>query len=296
VGHNIPFAPTYRKGFQHRVFETLQTFRSGDTRSSKLYTSLVALISPGIYFLIFLSFVAARSWDDIYNATINALKDSSQDDMVEIVHRSQEKSSHRPPIGIRRIIYSKMTDLRQQAGGISVSALNPEAAPFLPQVNKEPAEPPAHNYEQDPTVVPENVEDDMVHGQTTDTEDTAHEIPEVETKEWTEKETIAAIMIQKTWIAYRKRCEPQEDALEHKLSIVFVSCLKEARKVRNGLYKKLFLGPLPHVLLWLQEVEQIMYMAKAETKRLLHDTKTTPEEYERLDEQLTKNKYVRLVS
>ncbi|PBK79680.1 hypothetical protein ARMGADRAFT_118281 [Armillaria gallica] len=214
---------------------------------------------------------AGDSWDKLADIICGSLKNDNMDKMVQLFHRSRAPTKVCALPGVRQLVYTDFTDIRAQLG---------LTAPTSTQANS-------------PYVkVPQRKEPD---DEAKEVEETAGEdadaIPaqEMTTPDATEREIAAASLFQRVYrkvLRHRRGIARRGTAGLH--AQIHAACLKEVSQLGDspGLYLRLFLGPLPHILVCLETVRIDTLSQKKKTKDRLKQP-CTPIEYGALGDMLT---------
>ncbi|KAJ3908266.1 hypothetical protein F5879DRAFT_367138 [Lentinula edodes] len=260
------------------------------------------------------SYVEARSWNNLASAVRQSTKGSAMDEMVNVVHKDRYDHTRYSPPGVRVVIYDKIEDLPK----LLVGAISPVGtttnAPIKFQVlkaTKTTAEPllskvmsvddklveaviAAGEHDPDTSVVASDVElDEQV-------EDVAQQaipfsidgplVDETEILEPTENEHRNATIIQLAYRHYISRKTKERS----QLAVSRDKWFNEYSKVINiqgGRYRKMMLGPLPHILVFIDLLHIGTQELKNSTKKRLR-LPLKSEEADSLDKQLTRTNNV----
>ncbi len=202
------------------------------------------------------------------------------DEMMQLFHRSRAPTKVCALPGVRQLVYTDFTDIRAQLG-LTASTSTQANSPYVkvPQ-RKEP-------------------DDEAKEVEETAGED-ADAIPaqEMTTPDATEREIAAAYLFQRVYrkvLRHRRGIARRGTAGLH--AQIHAACTKEVSQLGDnpGIYLRLFLGPLPHILVCLETVRIDTLSQKKKTKDRLKQP-CTPIEYGGLGDMLTQTKYVFLVT
>ncbi|KAJ3739795.1 hypothetical protein DFH05DRAFT_1546449 [Lentinula detonsa] len=262
-----------------------------------------------------ISYVEARSWDDIAHAVRHSTEGSAMDEMVNIVHKDRYDNTRFSPRGVRVVVYEKIETLPNLligaippvASSINVGAPTDALILKTPEAPTEPA--PTQTAKVDEAILIEitaaSGAKDADHEIVTDldadesVEDVAQQaIPhttdsvdgplmdEPEIPEATENERRSAMVIQQAYRQYLSRKAKQHPT---QLAVTRDKLFSEYMKVnavQDGHYRKMMLGPLPHVIVFLDLLYIGILESKNNTKkRLLSHLKS--EEADLMDTLLT---------
>ncbi|KAF9067282.1 hypothetical protein BDP27DRAFT_1328979 [Rhodocollybia butyracea] len=261
------------------------------------------------------SYVEACSWNDLARTVRNSTKGSAFDEMVNIQHTSRYDSTRHSPGGVRTVIYNKIEDIPK----LLVGAISPIAPPN-PHLPVRILKPPRTNTSPTSLAMPApltwksmgpqiqapskviteaaaNTEVELEEQSEEQIEDVAQQaipfsfstngpvVDQLHIHEPTENEHRQASVIQEAYKRYASRRMKQRTQLAISREKWFMSFL-EMDSLQPGRYRKMLLGPLPHVLVWLDLLYNGAHESKAKTKkrtRLLLKS----EELDLLDTQLT---------
>jgi hypothetical protein len=216
-------------------------------------------------------FLYSQNWDDVAKATRRSLKDSTTDEMIQLVHSSRATEvSHQPPLyGVRRLTYEATERLlividavnRDEDEHVAVDEADEELAsvePQAPELDEEPGMP--------------------------------SEIPKVEAVVYDEEHHAAATFCQRRWRMKKSLREREISCRKLRSDLfqgTFQSCLTQAPNIASSRsYVKYFLGPLPHILLCLNIVTKRAHdLKKQSRKQRLQDN----QDYLLLEDKLMRN-------
>ncbi|KAJ4470931.1 hypothetical protein J3R30DRAFT_3531939 [Lentinula aciculospora] len=291
----------------------------GELRSRILneITSLRTVRQPETQFSFrYKNYVEAGCWDHIANAVRHSTEGSAMDEMVNVVHRDRYDNRRHSPSGVRIVVYDKIETLPQLLIGAipPVAPSNHDNAPRNVQILRAFGMPsstqvvgPATDVEATPMEdavtsgddhtdnVPKvmNAEsgeqvEDVAQQVIPHSNDNAFDGPLVETvvHEATEDEHRNATIIQKAYKQYSSHKAKQRTQLTVSRDKRFNEYLK-INDIQDGRYRKMMLGPLPHILVFLDYLHIGTYELKNSTKQRLR-LRLQSEEIDSLDKQLTK--------
>ncbi|KAE9400954.1 hypothetical protein BT96DRAFT_620070 [Gymnopus androsaceus JB14] len=287
---------------------------------SKIYEDITYLrkTEPNVVFpATYRSYIEARSWDDLAFAVRNSTKNSAMDEMVNIVHKNRYNSSRPHPRVVRLVVYDKIEDLpKLLTGSIPPVVPSPNAPPSraIPRIlralsgHAQPL-PPSLSYVVPNTVGAETgtavttvVEADPGTANDADMEPEEEQIEDVapqaipfsiigplldqpDIPEPTEDEHRNATIIQLAYRKYWSHKGNRQTQVAVSRDKWFYDCLK-MDSIKPGRYRKMMLGPLPHILVGLE----LIYMGTQESKSNTKKRTRLPlksEELDLLDKQLT---------
>ncbi|KAK0232768.1 hypothetical protein IW262DRAFT_22523 [Armillaria fumosa] len=214
---------------------------------------------------------AGESWDRLADVICGSLKNDIMDEMIQLFHQSRAPMKVRALPGVRQLVYSDFMDIRAQIGFTASTSTQANSSYVKVPQREEP-------------------DDEAKEVEETASED-ADAIPtqEMVTPDATEREIAAASLFQRV---YRK-------VLRHRRGIarrgteglhaqIYAACTKEVSQLGDnpGIYLRLFLGPLPHILVCLETVRIDTMTQKKKTKDRLKQP-CTPIEYGALGDMLT---------
>ncbi|KAK0207600.1 hypothetical protein IW262DRAFT_1469183 [Armillaria fumosa] len=194
----------------------------------------------------------SRSWDELAEVIRHSLQYEAEDEMIQLVHWSETPEQHNPLPGVRQLLYRDLTDIQAQLG-LSVSTSTPTASPHIE--------------------VPERKETDADASEVKEVGNTqeaeAIPAPDTTTPGRMEREIAATLLFQRL---YRKVLHHRRGVAKRGIAglhaEIYASCIKEVSRLGDnpGLYLRLFLGPLPHVLVCLETVRMDTYNHRMKTK------------------------------
>ncbi|KAF5345188.1 hypothetical protein D9758_009703 [Tetrapyrgos nigripes] len=260
----------------------------------KILACITSLRIEGhVHPLMYSRYVQADSWDALSVVVRRSMTGNEMDEMVQLLHRSRIPTQVQPIAGVRQIVYDRVSDIP----GILVdsasrmqhtlvpgrSRLNPSAASFVPLIASLAG-------------AEESKEDETDNEQVEDVE--AQELPtaalpvgeEPEILEPTELEHRIASFIQ---TKYRSRMSARKAAKGRYAQIrdsFWHQCLEQLADILpSGVYRKMLLGPLPHIWAVLEYMNvQTLELKHSTRKRMGLKVVLNPEEWDRLDKQLTR--------
>jgi hypothetical protein len=207
--------------------------------------------------------------------------------MIQLYHESKKPGRYDPPAGVRRVFYKAIEDvprlLSEASAPSFLSSLRADAPAFvprqIPKVDDERAtevpssEDPSAGAEVHEDIEEPEVDHTDVMNSTTAIETIANTALLDTNKLPSEEEIHATGVFQ---MAYRKvlirrsRRKATKTVAEASRTSFFEACLAEASRMDwpyGGYYRKLFLGPLPHVLVCLSGVNSYLVGAKDKAKK-----------------------------
>jgi hypothetical protein len=222
----------------------------------------------------------------------HSVGDSLLDGLVKLEHASKKRDS--PPGWARAVNYQFAAQIpeimRTGAGGLSY--LRPDAAPFVPR-----------------EITPENVADAAESENQADEDDAQAQdatddiVEEVDEEAISQAVTSDALLVttysdehraavRKIWSAYRlfhsKRQAESKGGLTASRNLLYKECLAELATLEfpRTYYRRLFLGPLPHILLCLRAAHDHAWKSKNVVKNRMKVAKHL--DYEELMDSQTK--------
>ncbi|KAJ3997585.1 hypothetical protein F5050DRAFT_1750599 [Lentinula boryana] len=322
AGNNVPIRA--RTVFISRVCRAIcllgYNIGNDSLRSNILteMTSLRKLQRPDIQFpLLYRKYVEAHLWKDLASAVRRSTNGSAMDEMVNVVHKGRHDHTRYSPPGVRVVVYDKVEDIPSLLIGTippvasaitdvprDIQILEASKAPVetlaspLPfkqlawktmHVEDKPVE--AVAFTADPDASAANLEEELEE----QIEDVAQQaipfsingplVDETEIPEPTEHEHRNATIIQQAYRRYAHRKAKQRTQLAVSRNKWFNEYLK-LDDIQNGRYRKMMLGPLPHIMVFLDLLHIGTQDSKNSTKRRLR-LPLISEEAGLLDKQLT---------
>ncbi|KAK0207928.1 hypothetical protein DFS33DRAFT_393620 [Desarmillaria ectypa] len=228
---------------------------------------------------------ASRSWDELAEVICCSIQYGAKDEMIRLVHQSRIPEKQHALLKVRQLVYGDFTDIRAQLGPTK-STSTPATSPHIEVTEqKEPDGDASKVKEMENTQEAEAVEE--AAGEDVAVVD-AIPAQDMTTPGPTEKEIAAASLIQRV---YRKILRHRRGVAKRGMAglhaQIYASCTEEVSRLGDnpGLYPRLFLGPLPHILVCLQTVCIDTLNHKTKTKDRLKKCK--PNEYNALGDLLT---------
>ncbi|SJL05199.1 uncharacterized protein ARMOST_08565 [Armillaria ostoyae] len=234
-------------------------------------------------------YAASYSWDELAKVVRRSLQYDTMDKMIHLVHQSNPAKKYNLE-GVHQLVYNDFADIRVQLGPTCTARASTQAT--LPHIEVPQREEPdgdnggeAEEVEDSQEVVEEAVEETAGEdGVAVD----AIPVQEMTAPEATEREIAAASLIQRVYrkvLGRRRGVAKKGKAGLH--AQIYTSCIGAVSHFGDnpGLYLRLFLGPLPHILVCLETVRADTLGHKNETKARLK--KCSPNEYGTLDDLLT---------
>ncbi|KIK71556.1 hypothetical protein GYMLUDRAFT_33762 [Collybiopsis luxurians FD-317 M1] len=258
-------------------------------------TSLRKVKAPETLFPAAYRFYAeANCWEDLARALHQSTTRSSMDEMINIAHKDRYDDNRRSPRNVRTVVYDNIMDLPKLLIGAMAPIVPSSHATRPAQVLKAPQSgvPPASLLPQvqsnagtignetqriedakvdvivDDTGAPENEPDDQIEDVAQQAIPTSVEGPltdQLDIPEPTEQEYQSASIIQQAYRLYstRKTKRPTQIAVSrNKHFTAFVQL-----DIQPGHYRKMMLGPLPHVLVFLELFYMGILDLKANTRK-----------------------------
>ncbi|KAK0444909.1 uncharacterized protein EV420DRAFT_1721414 [Desarmillaria tabescens] len=229
---------------------------------------------------------ASRSWDELVEVICHSIEYDAKDETIQLVHQSRTPEKKPTSLQVRQLVYRDFTDIQAQLA-LTKSASTPATSPHKIHEQKEPDGDASKAKGTEDTQEAKAVEEAAGEGvEVVDTIPTQ----DMTTPDPTEREIAAASLIQR---AYRKvlRCRRgvAERGTAGLRAQIYASCTEEVSRLgdKPGLYLRLFLGPLPHILVCLEIVCIDTHKHKTKTKSRL-SKKCTSDEYGALGDLLTK--------
>ncbi|PBL01521.1 hypothetical protein ARMGADRAFT_984178 [Armillaria gallica] len=236
---------------------------------------------------------ASNSWDNIADVIRCSLQDDTMDEMVQLFHGSRAPTKIRTMLGVRQIVYSDFADIRVQLG-LTAPAWTQITSPHIEVSEREEPDSDGEVEEVEHTQEAEAVEETV--GEDAAATD-AIPTQEMTVPEPTEREIAAASLIQQVYkkvLRHRRGVAKRGTGGLH--AQIYASCTKEVSRLGDnpGLYLRLFLGPLPHILVCLETVRIDALNQKKKTKDRLKDC--SHNEYNAVDDLLTQTNKVNKVA
>lgn len=202
---------------------------------------------------------ARNSWDELAKAIRRSLQHDTMDEMIHLLHKSKVQATQRSAsIGVRQVVYNNLADVQE--------LLNP-----------------AHNQFESQSSLDEEADRE---------EDSVYEmgnVTPIQNITATEREIAAASLFQRV---YRKVLRHRQGVAKGGITglraQVYASCTEEVSRLGDnpGIYLRLFLGPLPHILVCLEIVRVDTISHKMKAKDRLRMSRSS-DEYNTLDDLLT---------
>ncbi|KAJ3877376.1 hypothetical protein F5051DRAFT_453113 [Lentinula edodes] len=261
-------------------------------------------------------YVEARQWSDIAHAVRHSTRGSTMDEMINVVHKDRYNNTRFAPSGVRIVVYDKIESLPQllvegippAAPSINDNAprdvrLRATAAPFessltqftsvTVQAEATPGQGDSDDVTMDLNTEPiEQVEDVAQQTIPSSIDNTLDNplVQEPEILEATEDEHQNATIIQQAYRRYSTRKVKERTQLSVSRDKWFDEYLK-MKGVPDGRYRKMMLGPLPHILVFIDLLHIGTQELKNSTKKRLR-LPLKSEEADSLDKQLTRTNNV----
>lgn len=251
--------------------------------------------------MLFPSYVSATSWDHLARAVRHSASRTKLDEMIELWDASKGTTPSRI-FDVRRVFYETISDIPALLRGEKptlvpvTSSIPPQIPsaevptesgrdPASEEVDPQPEDPPfdeedAGSTQMDDGEDMEDMDADLMGADDIKVDTEEHGMAHVE---FTEDEKKAAHIIQQAYRAHAARLEsPRLTASQAIRQRIVSNCFKVDMKVEwpdpRGYYRKLFRGPLPHLLVCLEGMKDHFH---AEKKRAAKRTQEV--QHEELD-------------
>ncbi|KAK0443136.1 uncharacterized protein EV420DRAFT_1649415 [Desarmillaria tabescens] len=230
---------------------------------------------------------ASDSWDKLAKVIRRSLQSDTMDEMILLIHQSRVPGQRHALLGVRQLVYSDFADIQAQLGLTqAVPATSPTTSSHLEvpgQVADGDGEVEDMEDAQEAEAVEETAGDDAVAVN-------AIPVQDMTAPEPTEREIAAAFLIQRVYrrvLRHRRGIAKRGRAGLH--AQIYASCTKEVSRLGDnpGLYLRLFLGPLPHILVCLEIIRIDTLSQKKKMKNGLKGHEASPDEIATLDDLLT---------
>ncbi|KAI3622615.1 hypothetical protein WG66_015967 [Moniliophthora roreri] len=282
LAHNIYNGNIVRSTFITRICRAFALFgynyHNGTIRQAIFYalTALRDCDPPPPPSAPWSRYAFAEDWSAIAKIVRNSANSNPTDEMVHLLHASRLPASPPPNFAnVRYIVYNRLDEL-----------------PHLLRRQDTPLQHPltAMSTDLDENDA-ENMETEDAHVHMEDGDDTQHaaapdEDPNIMSAEEREQEKRVLSRLPSIYRENRWRRQGSQTRMAERRNEFFLSCLKVARDIPSGRYRKMALGPLPHVLSSLQAIYELMHDFKRKTKDWMKQP-LDHEELDRLDQQLT---------
>ncbi|OCH88979.1 hypothetical protein OBBRIDRAFT_757238 [Obba rivulosa] len=238
--------------------------------------AVTSIRKPGRTFPPLISdYVLARHWSDLARTARQSCAGSTLDEMIQL-HDAAKTNPNQPTLPhVRRVIYESIDEvpaLLRSGGRMKPStSLRADAMPFTPAQKDKETEVVAESEE---TIEEEQADDvDGSHGfeqEEAAMEDIVTTIEEEQATVPTEKDVSAACKIQ---AVYRRhlatRREAPKSTLQDMRRRIFSACLGRSVQLEwpHKLYKMLFLGPVPHLLVCLESLHGYIFTEKDQARK-----------------------------
>ncbi|KAJ3758111.1 hypothetical protein EV360DRAFT_83381 [Lentinula raphanica] len=249
-------------------------------------------------------YVDARFWPHLASAVRQSTKYSPMDEMINVVHKDRYDSKRFSAAGVRVVVYDNIEDLPKLLVGAipPVTVINaPRNVQILeaPKVAGHGSSSVMRHAEEPIKIAPpeDDLDSSTAHAEEEldeQVEDVAEQaIPfsvdgplvyEPEITEPTEHEHLNATVIQQAYKRYLSRKTKQRTQLvvsREKWYNVYLNS-----NIQDGRYRKMTLGPLPHIMVFLELLHNGTQDSKNTTKKRLR-LPLKSEEADMLDKQLT---------
>ncbi|KAK0506463.1 hypothetical protein EDD18DRAFT_32642 [Armillaria luteobubalina] len=205
----------------------------------------------------------SRSWDELAEIIRHSLQYEAEDEMIQLVHQSETPEQHHPLSGVRQLLYRDLTDIRAQLG-LSVSISTPAASPRIEVPEQKETDVDASEVKE----VGSTQEADAVRKTASDDAE-AIPAPDMTTPGRMEREIAATLLFQRLFRkVLRHRRGEAKRGITGLHAEIYASCIKEVSRLGDNprLYLRLFLGPLPHILVCLEMVRMDTYNHRTKTE------------------------------
>jgi hypothetical protein len=212
-------------------------------------------------------------------AVRKSASDSSVDEMILLLHTKKQTRPIPWFPHTRVIIYEREDDIRKLVafGAETATALRAEAKAFVPVVSQAPSSHPTAEEEHDDLQeeefvteeAEENALEDMVEGDTA----TLSTEPTDNLQTFSEEHIAAVELFQRTYRRNRSKHQASsQGGLTAERTKLWDACEAASHKIEwpFNFYKKLFLGPLAHILLCLQGASSYAHSTKKELKKKMN--------------------------
>ncbi|PBK59143.1 hypothetical protein ARMSODRAFT_1027641 [Armillaria solidipes] len=234
---------------------------------------------------------ASNSWDNIADVIRCSLQDDAMDEMIQLFDRRRAPVKIRAVLGVRQIVYNDFEDIRAQLG-LSAPTWTQVTSPHIEVSEREE---PNGNSDIQAEEVDDTQEAEAVEETVGEDAIAVDAIPtqEMTAPEPTDKEIVSASLIQRVYkkvLRHRRGVAKRGTGGLH--AQIYSSCTKEVSRLGDnpGLYLRLFLGPLPHILVCLETVRIDALSQRKKTKDRLKDC--SHNEYNAVDDLLTQTNKV----
>ncbi|EIN13315.1 hypothetical protein PUNSTDRAFT_139896 [Punctularia strigosozonata HHB-11173 SS5] len=251
-------------------------------------------------------YFSARDWSGLARV-IRQIPLTPLDGLVQLYHASRSVAGDPPPRNVRRVIYSAIVEIPQlltlTTDSGTGTTLRGEAAPFVS--NSESVRAMLQKIQADEQKA-QGISDDKHDAD--DEQDLSPDEPEVDAEAIatqlsddapadalvegpSDKELEYVRIVQAIYRRKLRHRQHAPDANDQARSTFYSRCLEQSRKMdwQYTHYRHLFLGPLPHVLVYLKKVQSWAENAK---RRIKAKTGKSHKEYDDLfDRQTLMNNY-----
>ncbi|KAK0444957.1 uncharacterized protein EV420DRAFT_1721599 [Desarmillaria tabescens] len=226
------------------------------------------------------------SWDEFAKVLRRSLQYDTTDEMIQLFHKSRAPVNLNALLGVRQVVYDDLANIQVLLDPSVSTAISQTSEPHV-EVSMQMEDDQAEEIEHLPRVEAAREEgEDSVDA----VDNTVDVIPiqDMTRPEPSEQEIDAAIQIQR---AYRRVLSRRRGVAKSGIAglhaQIYASCAKEVTRLgdNSGLYLRLFLGPLPHILVCLETVRIDSLNYKKKTKERLKEC--SPDEMDALDDLLT---------
>ncbi|KAG7450801.1 uncharacterized protein BT62DRAFT_928080 [Guyanagaster necrorhizus] len=228
---------------------------------------------------------ASYSWDEFAKVIRRSLQYDTTDEMIQLFHKSKAPVKAHALLGVRQVVYDDLTDIQVLLDPTLLGS-SQTSEPLI-EVSTQQEDGQVEETEHLPHVetAPDESEDTIDA-----TDGTVGVIPiqDMKRPDPSEQEITAATQIQRVYrrvLSRRRGVAKGGRAGLH--AQLYASCTKEVSRLGDtpGLYLRLFLGPLPHILVCLEIVRVDSLNHKKRTKERLKGC--NPDEMDALDTLLT---------
>ncbi|KAK0198014.1 hypothetical protein F5146DRAFT_1130958 [Armillaria mellea] len=266
---NVPYG--FRRAFIVRIFNAfgiLDYNIRDESLCSDIQKLILSLRQIPILYSRYID-AASRSWDELVEVIRLSLQYDAKDELIQLVQQSVTPEQRRALPEVRQVVYSNFADIRAQLN-LTVRKWTVDTGKMKDVGDTEEAEP--------------------VEGTAGDGAGAldAIPVPHITTPGPIEREVVAVSLIQRACRKFlRRRRGVANRGVAGLRAQIYASCVKESTQLGNnpGLYLRMFLGPLPHILFCLETARIDTLSHKNKTKDRLKGC--SPDEYDILDNLLT---------
>ncbi|KAH9912842.1 uncharacterized protein BXZ73DRAFT_55806 [Epithele typhae] len=224
---------------------------------------LTVLIRIRAFIMVCSRLINANDWNARRDFIFASFKDCKMDEMIKLQHVSSGVPiSTGPPSPVRTVVYSEYSDisstLKFQAPAWFRSSPSIDAAPTSTNSNASLApgdwEDPAPEHEER-------------------REDPAYDAGGEQQEEFTPEQVRAAAIICKVCLAYLGRKNSEKAAYEESVRATFMKFRKRTRgktvSLRQRAYHYLYLGPVPHLLVAVEGIKNLLLAQQSDANKEL---------------------------